>query len=53
MINLELNDDGFVGHQLREPAREHGYDEAVDNMLSLLGEPKPKSPGDNANRRQN
>ncbi len=106
MINLELNDDGFVGHQIREAAREHGcgedvdrflrevlcralYDigalsssacaqvtgvarvewltkhgisaksvaeqaaEEVDNMLSLLGEPKPESPGDNANPRQN
>ena len=94
MIKLVINCDGFVGYQLREAAREHGYgddverfvrevlcralydigalsssacaqvmgvervewllkhgisassvaeqaDEAVDNMLSLMGEPKP------------
>src|SRR6266566_3046602 len=100
MIKLEISDDGFVGYQLREAAREHGYgedverflrevlcralydvgalsssacakvmgmervewltkhgisaksvaeqaDEAVDNMLSLMGEPKPddENPG--------
>jgi hypothetical protein len=33
MIALELNDDGFVGYQLREAAREHGYGEDVERFL--------------------
>ncbi len=33
MIRLEIDDEGFVGHQLREAAREHGYGEDVERFL--------------------
>ena len=31
-IKLEISDDGFVGYQLREAAREHGYGEDVERF---------------------
>src|SRR5712691_9046788 len=33
MITLQIDDDGFVGYQLREAAREHGYGEDVERFL--------------------
>jgi hypothetical protein len=33
MLKLEVNDDGFIGHQLREAAREHGYGDNVERFL--------------------
>jgi len=32
-MKLEIHDDGFVGHQLRTAAREHGYGEDVPRFL--------------------